>query len=1081
MRTATIGRTAGLACLVSLVVWTWGGLAAQAAEYGTPRALNVGDVYRLDPDGYTGDEHTAEPKADANDGSCIAAGECDNPYFQRTNVTSAHDSGSCLYWYTSDAAHTLAGEPDPNGPQYVEYRPPLNILNPGRYRINAQYRRLTSRATYAAEYIVSHAGGTTTITQVQYGTDGACATFDLGAFDLGSTGYVRVNDPGGGSITFDRMKFTYLGPSGMPNTAPAPNAGPDQNIILPASAALAGSVTDDGLPDPPASVTTTWSMISGPGTVTFGNASALNTTATFSVAGTYVLRLTANDSDLQATDDATITVQPAGSQLIYSTQYEFDADPSTAGGVVDASTGDANGNGLLTKVGTGTGDSGSGIANGVLHFIDSTSSGNNGFYFAQAVASDLTYTIDMRVKVNAGVGPAGNRARRSMGYSAGPNKNLGLRLTKAGDVSPSACTAGSVVWVGTSGGLSEGCVDMSSVFRRIRISVNASTNTLKIFDLDGGTQLASATGAANGTSYAWATEINGKGGYHIGSISGGNTTSTDYELDYFRVLLGTAVEDATTPIQSLVTCDSSVTPFEPQTAAAQLPAGAVPGQIPFTINNSGNSAMTYTAVETGQEGDAHDYSWLSLDKAGGTVSAGGTDTVTATINAASLAPGAYTAYIKVTDGCNPANIYIREIDLAVYNCQFDVAPGCNVIRSYLLDYPAALPAGQTFTVNNPAAQALGYSVAEVDQNGIPIDYTWLSLSKTSGTAPASGTDSVNATINPLGLAAGTYTAYLRFTSTSCAAPPITRTITLTVVGAGVVKVYEYLGDADPLTKGFGLKPETPACVSQGSVEVDPLAGDGKAWRIQDTGGAKTKYVTTPAPAMSGGVGVTVVSRLRVRSATSPLMGGLFIWENPNLSTEIHWGGPTGLIHEPNRGGQFDVTLTDPLQANDAYHVIRVTASGPDDCNRLVRVFFDENPTAVMQIVNASALANTPEGIGFGAGSTAGTYDIAFDWVTGTNAGAFAPGEETAVIGRSLIPAVCQDPFADFDEDGDVDQDDFGILQNCYTGGGGTLDLNNINCKCADRDADNDVDELDVGRFVDCVSGPTIPANQACDN
>jgi len=89
------------------------------------------------------------------------------------------------------------------------------------------------------------------------------------------------------------------------------NAGPDQSVTLPASASLSGTATDDGLPNPPGTLTTTWSKVSGPGTVTFGNASALSTTASFSVDGTYVLRLTADDSALQSTDDLTVTVNPA--------------------------------------------------------------------------------------------------------------------------------------------------------------------------------------------------------------------------------------------------------------------------------------------------------------------------------------------------------------------------------------------------------------------------------------------------------------------------------------------------------------------------------------------------------------------------------------------------------------------------------------------------------------------------------------------------------------------------------------------------------------------------------------------------
>jgi hypothetical protein len=65
-------------------------------------------------------------------------------------------------------------------------------------------------------------------------------------------------------------------------------------------------VTDDGLPDPPGVVTTTWSMVSGPGVVTFTNASALDTTADFSEQGAYVLRLTADDGQLTASDDIAI-------------------------------------------------------------------------------------------------------------------------------------------------------------------------------------------------------------------------------------------------------------------------------------------------------------------------------------------------------------------------------------------------------------------------------------------------------------------------------------------------------------------------------------------------------------------------------------------------------------------------------------------------------------------------------------------------------------------------------------------------------------------------------------------------------
>jgi hypothetical protein len=90
------------------------------------------------------------------------------------------------------------------------------------------------------------------------------------------------------------------------------NAGSNQTITLPAAANLNGTVTDDGLPNPPGAVTVTWSKTSGPGTVTFANPAAKVTTATFSAAGTYVLKLTASDSALTASANTTVTVNAAG-------------------------------------------------------------------------------------------------------------------------------------------------------------------------------------------------------------------------------------------------------------------------------------------------------------------------------------------------------------------------------------------------------------------------------------------------------------------------------------------------------------------------------------------------------------------------------------------------------------------------------------------------------------------------------------------------------------------------------------------------------------------------------------------------
>ena len=93
------------------------------------------------------------------------------------------------------------------------------------------------------------------------------------------------------------------------NQAPVVSAGQNQTITLPTNqVTLFGTASDDGLPN--GTLTTSWTQVSGPGTVTFSSATTAVTDATFPLAGTYVVKLTANDSQLASSATATITVNP---------------------------------------------------------------------------------------------------------------------------------------------------------------------------------------------------------------------------------------------------------------------------------------------------------------------------------------------------------------------------------------------------------------------------------------------------------------------------------------------------------------------------------------------------------------------------------------------------------------------------------------------------------------------------------------------------------------------------------------------------------------------------------------------------
>jgi hypothetical protein len=125
------------------------------------------------------------------------------------------------------------------------------------------------------------------------------------------------------------------------NIAPAVYAGPDSSVISPNTASLAGSVTDDGLPNPPGAISSQWSMVSGPGTVSFANTASPTTTATFTAPGTYLLQLTASDGQLSASDRTVVTVTGANGPFTLDVAIvtgSDDVEESASGSVSMTST-----------------------------------------------------------------------------------------------------------------------------------------------------------------------------------------------------------------------------------------------------------------------------------------------------------------------------------------------------------------------------------------------------------------------------------------------------------------------------------------------------------------------------------------------------------------------------------------------------------------------------------------------------------------------------------------------------------------------------------------------------------------------
>lgn len=474
--------------------------------------------------------------------------------------------------------------------------------------------------------------------------------------------------------------------------------------------------------------------------------------------------------------------------------------------------------------------------------------------------------------------------------------------------------------------------------------------------------------------------------------------------------------------------------------------------------------------------------------------------------------GVYTLRLTASDTLNAPYDEATVTVLPAGSCQLQVTPNCgtdrqstdySILRTYCVKYDNPV-APMEFTLTNTGAGPIDYAVTEITNatDTTPADYAWLSVVNPTGTLPPQSSVVVTATVDPAGLATpadpGSNLAnngFLAFGETNCGMVPITRKVCVTAMGVDNTSLHTYQGDMDPLTLGSAGDPAggynfvVEEGAANGFVEDDPDAIDGKAWRIIDDGSSKVKYRAARAaaaglddPVPNARIGGTVVARVKVRSHVDPREGALFLWNN-RMTSSYHWGdnGPDGVIIEINRGAQVIL----PGQFDQEFHILRMTAIGDRVCNRVINFYFDEDvsPVAVLTIPEASTVAATGNsGLGFGAGSTLGSYDISFDWVSLTNAGAFAPGEEVAVLGQSLVLGRdCPRPYVDHNEDGFVDMLDFAELQRCFNGLTNNPAPLQPGCDCFDNANPRGlVDEFDVNYFLDCASGPRLPWTESLE-
>ncbi|MCX5676745.1 MAG: glycoside hydrolase family 127 protein [Planctomycetota bacterium] len=136
----------------------------------------------------------------------------------------------------------------------------------------------------------------------------AASKFNTTDFQEITTTRLRLEFDGQEKFSTGLLEWRVYDSGGSPNFAPSVNTGADRVVVLSGQTYLNAVVKDDGKPT--AAPAVRWSRDSGPGAVTFGDATGAATTARFTAPGDYVLRLTADDGQLSSSATVAVTADP---------------------------------------------------------------------------------------------------------------------------------------------------------------------------------------------------------------------------------------------------------------------------------------------------------------------------------------------------------------------------------------------------------------------------------------------------------------------------------------------------------------------------------------------------------------------------------------------------------------------------------------------------------------------------------------------------------------------------------------------------------------------------------------------------
>jgi C1A family cysteine protease len=295
----------------------------------------------------------------------------------------------------------------------------------------------------------------------------------------------------------------------------------------------------------------------------------------------------------------------------------------------------------------------------------------------------------------------------------------------------------------------------------------------------------------------------------------------------------------------------SVSPADAFAAFGSQGGPFSPSEKLYTLTNSGAAALSWTASHN------QSASWLSLSPESGTIAAGASTTVRASITASAngLAGGDYSdtiTFANVTDGRGNTT---RNAHLTVYSGRLVVTPVDGFVSNGLPGGPFS-PVSRQYTLSNPGNSPVDWTVS----HGPGV--TWLDISQTSGTLAAGGTATLTVAIksSAASLEAGAYSDTLSFVNTTNGVGSTTRPVILTVASRSLTSL--------------DVIPATLSCPSNDPRQLHAIAGFSDSTSSDITSAAQwSSSAGSVATVDSSGV-VTPVSAGNATITCSYALGGV---------------------------------------------------------------------------------------------------------------------------------------------------------------------------------------------------------------